>query len=95
MEQLSPEFVQEDAPSQQSGTKAASSVGTPTRVSSPEERAARGPSSARVPVSGEFSDGSQSLAPPRSRFKPPRFMEQLSPEFVQKKERKGDFYGRT
>jgi putative transposase len=85
MEQLSPEFVQEDAPSQQSGTKAASSAGTPTRVSSPEERAAREPSSAKVPVSGESSDGSQSPAPPRSRFKPPRFMEQLSPEFVQKK----------
>jgi putative transposase len=95
MAQLSPEFVPGGAPSQQSETKAASSARMPTGIPSPEERTVKEPSSAKeptrttssakVPVSGESSAGSQSPTLPLSRFKPPRFMARLSPEFVQKK----------
>jgi hypothetical protein len=73
MAQISPEFVQEVAPSQESGTRATSEAQAPTRALS----------SAKAPVHVEPSDGGQRRAPPASGFKPPRFMAQLSSDFVQ------------
>ncbi len=65
--------------------RAGSSRKTLTGGTSSAKASARSTSAEKASVPGEHSEGDQSSEPPVSRFKPPRFMAQLSSEFVQKK----------